>query len=569
VTYLDQALEDAAQRVIADKEAAARAVKSYQDGQAQQVARVGNGARLGRAVQDGVIRYLSPSSITKADPGSTGGCLRRWWFRYVAMRQEAEGKAQILGTQMHAELKEFLLTGKDSLGKIARALKQWIPTPIPVWDATPHLPYPGKLWTEYEISGDPILSDPILFAAGIPIIGSIDVRNHRDPIREVLDWKSTSSLDYLPTPELMANTVQMSSYGEYEARYAELREGSRAAAPVRLTHGYTVTKGPADARRVSLVVTREQLARRWEEIEGVTRCMVDAAKEVDPNKVDANTAACFAYNRRCDHFEVCTAAQHNSLNEFTKPVPESPMSVDVMKMLGMTQSPAAPTTPAPVAPAAPAPMTMAERLAALEAQERAVAPQVVVQAPPPPTYTLEFAEAAKALDAAGWGWPAVTGEAASMKSALTGVANTGHGFAGSGKYGALTVSTAQEVIELAAYVTAERAKIMTPVAQLPKVETAAPVPPVTTPPMIAPAPPVITAPVLPSSTGMTPSILPPDVPASDPAAITAMQLAESAPKNKAGRKAKAETTPAIPVSDDLLGRIAYALERIAAAMEAK
>jgi len=39
--------------------------------------------RYGHAVSGGVVNYLSPSAITSADPKSEGGCLRRWWWKYV------------------------------------------------------------------------------------------------------------------------------------------------------------------------------------------------------------------------------------------------------------------------------------------------------------------------------------------------------------------------------------------------------------------------------------------------------------------------------------------------------
>ena len=75
-------------------------------------------AFLGRAIVDGRVRFLATTTLEKADPQS-GGCLRRWHYRYVGMRQEPKSKAQEAGTAMHADIARYYTTGEMRLGPLA------------------------------------------------------------------------------------------------------------------------------------------------------------------------------------------------------------------------------------------------------------------------------------------------------------------------------------------------------------------------------------------------------------------------------------------------------------------
>jgi hypothetical protein len=128
--------------------------------------------------------------------------------------------------------------------------------------------------------------------------------NGKTPVRtvEVLDWKSTSSPEYIKSPEAMAKTLQMSIYGKWVTTCMP------DAAAVRLSHVYFVTRGRHAPRKVSLRVLPEQIDHQWQRVEWVGRLVNDVARETDPNKVEANTDACDAF-RGCPHADYCSASK--------------------------------------------------------------------------------------------------------------------------------------------------------------------------------------------------------------------------------------------------------------------
>lgn len=261
---------------------------------------------------NGLIRYLSVSALTAYDLESYGGCPRRWWFRYVDGKKEPGKASTKLGEMVHAQLEHYQKTGEDVLGDIARAGMRFIPTPNPT-----------KSWAEYQfgaVEGDRITS--LLTAAGVPVVGKIDLVRWGDsvlcddgevmqtgPIVEVIDYKTTKQIDtivdelgrerrgYAKTPDDMANTWQMTGYGEVALATASVRS-------LALSHLYFQTKGPRDARKVMVIMDRQVNAARWvkatplvEQMKATAQC----AKAVD---VKANYDACGAYGG-CPHREYC------------------------------------------------------------------------------------------------------------------------------------------------------------------------------------------------------------------------------------------------------------------------
>lgn len=268
----------------------------------------------GHKIVDGVLRYESVTGIEKADPHTKGGCFRKWHYDYIAKIKPEKTEQQQAGTDLHAENDRYLTTGVKTLGKLALTGVTLLPAPGP------------DLHVEYEISGKPPLSAPTLFAAGVPIVGKIDLMHDRggkvlgleydlhDPpgTPTVHDHKTTGiqkkDLDrYLTRREELPEKVQMSGYGKVAfATYPDAEQ-------VRLSHGYYFTKFVAPARLVTIRVDRERVERRWSDVETTVRTLKDIVREQDSTRVDANTASCDAYRRRdgsggCPYRSICPSA---------------------------------------------------------------------------------------------------------------------------------------------------------------------------------------------------------------------------------------------------------------------
>ena len=427
---------------------------------------------LGLAVVNGVVRWLSASTITQGDTQSDGGCLRRFHYRNVALEPEPSTGSQKTGTDCHEEVETTIKTGVDHLGRITSAGRQYIPPSGPGL-LVEHPLYMLRAPVEVvRAHPQPLgLIDSPLWAAGAPVVGHIDLINTRginygasdfgdthDPegTVEVLDWKTTSDLVYMKTQEALSRTVQMVTYGEW------VRRGFKGVRHIRLSHVYFRTRGAAAARKVSLRVIPEDNARAWEYVEGVARSLVDVARvpRDRSDQVDANTRACGAYNG-CPHRRYCKAGSFNALARvFGEDGARQIAEEESMSGLIGALMPAAAPAVAPVAPPAGvgvaiglAPQIAAEaqrleaQLAATPAPQPAAAP--LSNPPPPAGGGLSLAEAWKGIVAAGRGTPAVSGNAGAAVAVACGVQYNGAGYAGSGELAPLALVEPAQVIQLA------------------------------------------------------------------------------------------------------------------------
>ncbi len=425
----------------------------------------------GKAIGPNGLRYLSPSALTTADPESSDGCLRKYWFQYHEGIKEPSTKAQQIGTDLHAEIEQYLLTGTKALSSLALSGLHMVPTPGP------------DLLVEYPIAGDKLETAP-LRASGIPIVGYIDLIHERgtnqgtadvedtvDPpgCVEVLDWKTTSNEKWIKEPAEMASTLQMISYGRFVTTINPDVEH------IRLSHGYFVTKGKTKTRKVSLRVTPDHIEKHWTKIERLAAAIKDVAVETNPDKVPANLRACSAY-RGCPHANYCSAAMHNSLadivghsmaRQLLANAPKEDMSIlDKMKK--------------------PSPAVQAE-IDRLKAEETAASPIVTMRAK---------------IEAYGLGFPALGGAAALAHAKAMNQTLDGSGYAGTGElaeYTIMEVSDLNEVLEDVAKIVEERAKAPAGVKAPVAVQESAP---------IVAEEPAVTAEVATS----VPSLLPPDAP---------------------------------------------------------
>lgn len=395
----------------------------------------------GKAVVDGQVKYLSPSQIVTADPDSYGGCLRRWWFAKVAGKKEPTSKAQAAGTEGHAQIESYLRTGKLDLGPHALAGKRFIPEPGP------------DLLIEHAID------DGTLFAAGIPVVGFIDLVSARraimtedlyttDPegVVEVIDWKFTGRIENAKSAMEVARAIPMVAYGEWAARKFGVEH-------VRLSHVYFSTK-KRESTKSSALVSRSDLSMRWNKAEAIARTIIDAASESDCSKVDANLDSCGAYGG-CPHRAYCPGGQSKTLTDI--------FGVTGAATLLGTKEPNMSLLNLPGLKNMAAPGSKDEQVAAAKAE---------LLAPPP-----EVVAAVETIANAGLGQPHLGGEAVKLWAQVKGLDLQGDGLAGHGQLAAATLSTKDELLQAAKEIAALPAQ-----ESAPEAATAAEAPPALLPP---------------------------------------------------------------------------------------
>jgi hypothetical protein len=268
--------------------------------------------KYGHVVVDGHLRFVSVSQLERFDMLCDGGCERKWWFRYVAREKEEQKAPARMGEMIHAQIEHYLKTGEDVLGDVARAGKHL-------------LPKPGKdLLVEQilgEVEGDRVVS--CLEAAGVPVIGKIDLLHNRETLVddegdektvlgnvEVCDWKTTKNISdkrneegavikrgYAKTRDELSASWQMTGYGKVALSFFSANE-------VRLGHVYFQTEGQRRAEKRSQVVTANDIISRWRGADGMVEHMKSVARITSVEKTTANYDACSAYGG-CPHRDKC------------------------------------------------------------------------------------------------------------------------------------------------------------------------------------------------------------------------------------------------------------------------
>lgn len=538
----------------------------------------------GKTVVDGELRFLSVSSVEKGDASSGTGCLRKWHFNYIEGLKEPKTKSSERGDKCHAETAHYLRTGDRSQlsSLVMSGLHMMPPAGNP------------RLRVEYDIvptmpDGSSGLAHARLRAAGVPFTGAIDlfhdlpenygvsdVLETRDPegIWKFVDWKFPGSIERAKANHELVETHQMAGYALWGFLTAEA-----CGIPmerVRISHGYMPVRGTP--RMSTALVTRDQVERTWKRTTSVAVAIKDAARETDPNKVEANTRACRAYNRDCPAKVAgrCTAVAQSTLTALVgrtaaerllraahDPGDQRPMNTPIAPGSLFAQLPGQPSplpaaalptaapfgqlvmpapapapqaavpppaapTPAPAPAPQPSPVDVQAEMARLAAQEAALA------APKPPTTVLDYLQA---IESYGLGVPAFSSAAAPHVAAAKGYQlSFGAGLAGTGILGKHEIT---DINQLPAAL--ESVKAMA--ANRAAAQTAAPAAPA---PMPAPTPAPAQASI--------PSVLPPDA----PLAPLPVQVAPPAPagatpspedgegKKKRGRKPKVQADAPTP-----------------------
>lgn len=282
--------------------------------------------KLGPAVKDGVLRFVSVSQIESFDPSVYGGCNRRWWFRRVAREKEGEKEPAALGVQLHNKLEHYLRNGDMTV----------IEDSDIIMAGFRFLPRPGRdLLLEWEFGQlvgtdkyGPVVS-PINLA-DVPVIGKADCAHERgewvtddgdvvpeEGMVEIIDWKSTKRINDKTTngrlmrgiaksADALANTHQMRAY----AALAVCRWPK--AKTVRLSHGYFQTEWPREAEKRSKPVDAAGAMDRFLASTPLVEQMKLTAQAEKVTDVEPTYSACDAFGG-CPHRKMCPRSPLSSV----------------------------------------------------------------------------------------------------------------------------------------------------------------------------------------------------------------------------------------------------------------
>lgn len=396
----------------------------------------------GRAVDPKTreLRFLSVSAIESADT-----CGRKWWYEKIDGRKTPESPWQARGVEGHAQVARYEQYGDRSFSPmVARGAHMLLdpgPDLLVEWELLlrPGVAYPEPLTEAHSPS---LLANAPLKLAGVGVLGQLDLSHgrginrgadgyetdQRDPdgTIEVCDWKFVGGDKYLKTPDQLRETTQMACYGEWVFLV-------RPETPfVRLSHGYFVERGRP--RKVTTLVTREQIQAQVEHATGVARTMQRAAQCTDPETVDANTDACDKFGG-CPHRPYCSAPRKKTFaaiagvtaTESLKNPDQRIIPVASLLNRANAGAPAQNTQPAPApaqtgsmlrppqaAPQGPSAAEIAAERQRLEMEERAARLKALVPA--------GFDQACSAVRAFNRGFPKLFGAAAQAYAAMGGQA---------------------------------------------------------------------------------------------------------------------------------------------------
>lgn len=471
---------------------------------------------LGPSVINNELMWSSASGLMAADPQTTTGCLKKWYYEQVDGKKPPATAAQTGGTAMHSEIEAFHGGDPHALTQLALSGRRFIPEPGP------------GLLTETSLVPGGKIAHAYLQARGkrkmIPMAGHVDIYNHRgvyldeegklqqDPPKtlETLDWKTTSDLSYAKTAAELAQNLQLVTYAEAGFRMWPHLEHAR------LTHVYFRTRGAPTSKLVTIRRTREQIADRWEYASGLVRMLEDVATERTADKVPGNKKACGAY-RGCPHRGICSTYSSNSLDSLYGKVAqdfkESTMGLIANNPQIMQQA---------QMPQQQAPQPQPDMRAQLVSEEQQLRQQQLQTQITPQS----FAEAWQRINRHGRGSPSLGGNAAQAYAAMVGQqCPVGAGYAGTGGIAGINLMEPMQAFQLANDLDTQAG-----IAQPQPVMMPAPAP--VAPPAHVPPPAYTQAmaaayPAAPAPQQM--SILPPGAPESIPAIASQHDAAPAAP----------------------------------------
>lgn len=395
------------------------------------------GVDYGRAVHEGLINYLSPSAMTTGDPNQPGGCYRRYYIEYVLGIRSPFTGSQRLGVETHGQIERHLLTGEMVLGRLALSAREYIPEPDPTTQKVELDIQPTLADANGKFLGWP--GPPILAAAGVRVVGHIDLLRlpdatgnlySVDPVGdtildghalEVKDWKTTSDVGRWAKqgPQLI-KTIQMPLYAKYGVTVYPTIDR------VRISHVYMQTKGKLRSQKSTALLERDQIEKRWEEIESHVRTLKDVVKASKPGDVPPNLKACPDF-RGCHHRggPNCPMSQTQTINQ----------------IFGITKSEQIRGNET---------MSLMDEINNLKAQQAAATTQTAPAPEPQHTQGPSFAEVWAIIEAKGLGIPPLKDDAAQAFAAHIGADwAPGQAYAGQGSLGTFRPLNMEELIKVA------------------------------------------------------------------------------------------------------------------------
>lgn len=262
---------------------------------------------MGKSVESGVLKSISPSSINKFDASAPFGCQRRWWYRYVQGLDEPQSGNQFLGESLHALIEARLTKQEISMQTDPEANGLYLAGEAMIEDVAKR----RIVSVEASVLGYSL--------AGVKVQGYCDVVTDDG----IIDWKTSSDIKrYGKTAEDLATDTQMVMYAR--AFHADLPA-------VKLAHGQFQTKGNKRTNWVECEVTQETLASHESKvIIPLVEEMKKAAALDDVSKLPRNEKSCF----NCAYKSHCPTQEGNTIMSFFKKLgtPVSSALVDVGDM---------------------------------------------------------------------------------------------------------------------------------------------------------------------------------------------------------------------------------------------
>lgn len=234
----------------------------------------------------------SPSQISTASR-----CLRRWWWEKVKGFKAPDTGATLFGGRVHAAIEHRIQHAywrpdeDEDVLRCAKAAYEELKETVREPSSTDSV---EQDW-EMPAGGDyPAASR-----------GRIDLIMWGE--NTVVDWKTTSSLRYLKTPEELIHDPQVLLYTDALVKRGALQ------LPATFVHVYTVTKGKAQAATRRTVVDERMLSIGRERIGKTMRKMMAVVGCETREQVPENVLACGDYGG-CPHKERCFGNNEQETN---------------------------------------------------------------------------------------------------------------------------------------------------------------------------------------------------------------------------------------------------------------
>ncbi len=220
---------------------------------------------------DGQIVRLSVSQLSRFDTREKGGCKLKWWYKYVGKMPEPPSRGQLEGIDGHKRFENYY-NGQAVV---------WMDMDMPAVQA---MPKPGpNVKSEVQLEK--------LTCLRIPFQGSIDL----------VDFETNKAYDFKFQAQIRAYTEPTAQLWGY---LEELRLRDNSGGRLSFNHVYIQKKPPYRVKIVEQAFEPREVERNWGTYGSLIKEMHDTAKETDPNKVEANTNACYAYGP-CPYIAIC------------------------------------------------------------------------------------------------------------------------------------------------------------------------------------------------------------------------------------------------------------------------